>query len=349
LSDLLDWLESERRFPKIFWQERGTNVAIAACGSTDTLLTLPQNPTKPYFGALSFSSTRKDHIWDECPHTLFVSPEELRKETIPILHILPQLCCDPTYPVSHTPNTTAWEKIISSTLDQINMNSFHKVVLGRRTTLKTKSSPISIVRTLLPRAKTATIFLFQLSDEIAFLGATPEKLYIREGPKVTTEALAGTRKLDELFTPKEYAEFNAVKEFITYKLSPLCTSHSWEEESVVKTPEIQHLYAKFNGDLKQIDDHALIQLLHPTPAIGGAPQTEALAWIHKHEPFERGWYSSPIGWVDPHGANFSVGIRSALVKGKEMHLFAAAGIVKNSHFQAEWNELNLKMRGFIHE
>ena len=53
--------------------------------------------------------------------------------------------------------------------------------------------------------------------------------------------------------------------------------------------------------------------LHPTPAICGRPQEGALAALSAAEPFDRGFYSGPFGWISGAAAEFAVAIRSALV------------------------------------
>ena len=55
--------------------------------------------------------------------------------------------------------------------------------------------------------------------------------------------------------------------------------------------------------------------LHPTPAICGRPQEGALAALSAAEPFDRGFYSGPFGWISGAAAEFAVAIRSALVHG----------------------------------
>ncbi len=52
--------------------------------------------------------------------------------------------------------------------------------------------------------------------------------------------------------------------------------------------------------------------------------------IRKLEGFSRGWYGAPIGYVGLDWAEFVVGIRSGLVRGKKFYVFAGAGIVKGS-------------------
>jgi len=53
--------------------------------------------------------------------------------------------------------------------------------------------------------------------------------------------------------------------------------------------------------------------LHPTPAVCGRPRPAALAALSAAEPFDRGYYSGPFGWLSGSAAEFAVAIRSALV------------------------------------
>ncbi len=62
-----------------------------------------------------------------------------------------------------------------------------------------------------------------------------------------------------------------------------------------------------------VDVLALVERVHPTPAIGGYPRAEALALIRETENLDRGWYAGPVGWMDGAGdGEFAVGLRSAL-------------------------------------
>jgi salicylate biosynthesis isochorismate synthase len=88
--------------------------------------------------------------------------------------------------------------------------------------------------------------------------------------------------------------------------------------------------------------------LHPTPAVGGLPQGKAVSWILEHEQAERGWYAAPIGWLDAKGdGEFYVALRSALISGKNIHIYAGAGIVAESDPEAEYAETELKLSGML--
>ncbi|MCY8414436.1 chorismate-binding protein, partial [Bacillus spizizenii] len=63
-----------------------------------------------------------------------------------------------------------------------------------------------------------------------------------------------------------------------------------------KTKSVQHLFTPIVGQLRESASlFDLIEKLHPTPALGGAPQKKAVEVIREIEPLSRGWYAAPIG------------------------------------------------------
>ena len=53
--------------------------------------------------------------------------------------------------------------------------------------------------------------------------------------------------------------------------------------------------------------------LHPTPAVCGRPREAAFEHVSGAEPFDRGFYAGPFGWIGGAAAEFVVAIRSALL------------------------------------
>jgi isochorismate synthase EntC len=86
----------------------------------------------------------------------------------------------------------------------------------------------------------------------------------------------------------------------------------------------------------------VISALHPTPAVGGTPRSEALSFLRAHEAFDRGWYAGAVGWLGASRAHLCVGLRSALIRGEELRAFAGAGLVPGSDPEAEWVETERK-------
>ena len=110
----------------------------------------------------------------------------------------------------------------------------------------------------------------------------------------------------------------------------------------------RHLRSKFWGILhNNSSDVDILQQLHPTSAVGGHPTDQALYTIQEMEPFDRGWYAGPVGWIGQNSADFSVAIRSALATKESISLFSGAGIVKGSIPENEWLEVEQKNSDFI--
>ena len=122
---------------------------------------------------------------------------------------------------------------------------------------------------------------------------------------------------------------------------------AYDDSIVVRYTAVEnpHLPSQVLSDL--INDEDILQLLHPTPALGGTPKKQAMAIIRKLEGFSRGWYGAPIGYVGLDWAEFVVGIRSGLVRGKRLSVFAGAGIVQGSEARSEWDEVENKISNFI--
>ena len=92
----------------------------------------------------------------------------------------------------------------------------------------------------------------------------------------------------------------------------------------------------------------LVNALHPTPAVGGDPQTEALTIIKRVEGIDRRRYAGPVGWVAADGdGEFAVGIRSAEVEANTARLFAGVGLVEDSDPQSELEETEAKFKTML--
>ncbi len=248
-----------------------------------------------------------------------------------------------------------WKQLVSAALVEISAGRFDKVVLARRATLHF-AQPLSLSRTLAALTvnyPTAARFAFRGGDR-AFVGATPERLVRKFGLRVASEALAGTfRKNSDTFaeellrSPKEHAEHQPVLAAVVAALRDYC--QRLEHPPGPQLRELRHLFhlqTPIVGELRG-PRHVLelVEALHPTPAVGGVPTRAALDWITEHEHLERGWYAGPIGWFDAAGdGEFSVALRTGLIRGRTAQLYAGAGIVRGSVPDSEYQETELKLR-----
>lgn len=262
-----------------------------------------------------------------------------------------------------SPDQAAWVRTVEEVLRRIEHGPLQKVVLARRTDFRFVEAPDPFL--LLHRLRAANPagfhFAFQPVEGSTFLGVSPERLYRREGRHILSEAVAGTRRRGDsehedqamgaalLESEKDRREHRFVADEVGRKLDGLCRSYRADREvSLLKLARLQHLQRGFEGTLRGgVDDAAIVAALHPTPAVAGNPTAAAVAEISKREPFHRGWYAGPLGWVGSHGADFTVAIRSGLLSGNRLALFTGAGIVRGSMPHAEWEELENKLAGFV--
>jgi menaquinone-specific isochorismate synthase len=262
-----------------------------------------------------------------------------------------------------SPDRAAWVAAVEGALDRIERGPLQKVVLARRTDFLFAEAPDPFLLLHRLRAANPEGFHFAFSPEggATFLGVSPERLYRREGRRILSEAVAGTRRRGDsahedqaigdalLDSEKDRREHRFVADTVGRKLGELCRSyHADPEVSLLKLARLQHLYRRFEGTLRgHVDDVEIVAALHPTPAVAGNPTAAAVAEIASREPFHRGWYAGPLGWVGPDGADFTVAIRSGLLDGARLALYTGAGIVRGSRPIAEWEELENKLAGFV--
>ncbi len=262
----------------------------------------------------------------------------------------------------HHPDAIGWEDRVHIALEQLTQRQVHKVVLARQSIYEFDSplQTLALLAALQDSIPYAYHFYFQWQPGHAFLGASPERLYWRDGAHIASEALAGTRRRGRtpaedldlqrelLSSDKERREHRLVADFVRERLTRLCGRITCEPTpSILQLGHVQHLHQALHGWLMPgVSDSQLVAALHPTPAVGGAPQAEALHLLAELEPFDRGWYAGPVGWLSQTGAELAVAIRSGLVNDHSLRLFAGAGLVPGSVAQAEWQETDNKLAAF---
>lgn len=269
-----------------------------------------------------------------------------------------------TYDIIYPMPYTAWEQTIHTAIERFRTTNLTKVVLARVCEART-NNPIDVdtaLAYLTTQYADCYCFLFEPRPAHAFFGATPELLTAVHGRTVTTMGLAGsiqrgateaedTALVQELLnSTKDRYEHALVVDAIRQHLEPVTTDLQIPPEpGVLKLRNIQHLHTPIQGTLRQqCGILPIVDLLHPTPALGGKPRDMALDFIQQAEPAPRGWYAAPVGWIDHHldGA-FGVAIRSAVAQDRRVWLYAGAGIVADSQPHKEWRETEWKFRPIL--
>ncbi len=257
----------------------------------------------------------------------------------------------------------SWRDAVGRIVEEIGHGPLEKAVLARQVRVRSAAplDPGPVLDRLRTGYSGCTIFAFAFGHT-TFLGATPERLIRLDGQRLRADCLAGStarganeqedRSLGEalLADAKERHEHSLVVRAAREALAPLCSQLSVADTpTLLKMPTVQHLHTPVEGSLRgQAHLLDLVAQLHPTPASGGLPRAAAVSLIREHEPFDRGWYAGPVGWIDGSGdGEFVVAIRSALLREREALLYAGCGIVAGSDPDHEYQESCLKLRAML--
>lgn len=243
-----------------------------------------------------------------------------------------------------------WARSLADVKARIEAGSAEKVVVARRSTVSAESDfdPNQVLRRL--ERPGATVFCVRRRG-VAFVGATPERLFRKRGRHVATEAVAGTASLERdpggvrLFaSAKDLHEHQLVVDAIASALSGMRGDVSCGTRGLRTIGAIAHLATPIEARLaNDVSAFEILEALHPTPAVGGVPRATAVRWIADNEP-DRGWYAGPIGWIDADGnAEVHVALRSALIVGARAYAYAGCGVVDGSDPRAEYAETALKL------
>ncbi|WP_350351444.1 isochorismate synthase [Microbacterium sp. A8/3-1] len=198
------------------------------------------------------------------------------------------------------------------------------------------------------------------------IGASPETLVTVQNGTVTARVLAGTigRGADAdadtaasahlASSTKDLDEHQYAVQSVLASLRPHTRALAASEQPfLLKLPNLFHLATDVEGELDDGESALdLIRALHPTAAVAGTPTSAAIAAIRDLEPFDRGRYAGPVGWVDAAGnGEWAIALRCAqfttAADDIRVTAYAGAGIVAGSDPESELLETRVKFRPLV--
>jgi menaquinone-specific isochorismate synthase len=250
-----------------------------------------------------------------------------------------------------------WEQAVGEAVHRITHSpTLRKVVLARDL-YASADQPVD-ARVLLRRlaARYPGCYTFACDGMI---GATPELLIRKDGWRVSSLVLAGTRPRGStpaddsalarelIGSAKENEEHEYAAASLRETLTPLCEAmYIVPRPELIRLPNVQHLGTRVRGTLAAAKSAlTLVAAVHPTAAVGGTPTAEAVEVIRELESMDRERYAGPVGWIDADGnGEWGIALRSAQLSGNRARLFAGGGIVAGSDPAAELAETEAKLR-----
>jgi isochorismate synthase len=245
-------------------------------------------------------------------------------------------------------------KKISQATKKIANSDLEKVVIARQ--LKMRADVNFDTRLIISELidSQPQSYVFSIGS---FIGASPELLVEKFSRTISLLPMAGTRKrharigdddidvADLQTNAKDLSEHAFLVENILTKLKDVAYDIAASEvPKVIRLPHVSHLTTPISATVdNETNLLNLVELLHPTPAVGGTPLNLALEAINELESFDREVYGAPVGWIDSNGdGQCAIALRCAKLDGKLATLFAGVGVVLESEPEKEFDETQAK-------
>ncbi len=256
-----------------------------------------------------------------------------------------------------------YQDSVRQALERIAAGELSKVVLARDLTGSIPAG--SDLRRLVRALSTGYPDTWAFAVD-GLIGASPETLVTVQQRTVTARVLAGTigRGADAdadtvasshlASSTKDLDEHEYAVQSVLASLRPHTRALAASEQPfLLKLPNLFHLATDVEGELADGGSSLdLVGALHPTAAVAGTPTSAAIAAIRELEPFDRGRYAGPVGWVDAAGnGEWAIALRCAQFTPAETDIavtaYAGAGIVAGSDPESELLETRVKFRPLV--
>ncbi len=203
---------------------------------------------------------------------------------------------------------------------------------------------------------------FNLSNNLQILSFSPERFLKIHNNRVITQPIKGTRKnhpnvnsinINDLVTnPKDRAENVMITDLMRNDLNKFCIPGTVKTPELCKLytfPTVHHLISTVEGYLKPgIHSLNLFKGCFPGGSITGAPKIKAMEIIqeleNKNLNSHRNIYCGSIGYINiNNNLDTSITIRTLLHYNNTYYYWAGSGIVADSNYEDEYNEIFYKI------
>ena len=238
-----------------------------------------------------------------------------------------------------------------------------QVVPSQRLSAPFTAPPVALYRAI--RRLNPSPYLFYLHlDDHHIVGSSPEILVRVEDGQATVRPIAGTRRRgltpaqdaelerELLADPKEIAEHLMLIDLGRNDVGRVAATGSvklTEKMAIERYSHVMHIVSNVTGTLRPgLDALDALAATFPTGTLTGAPKVRAMQIIDELEPVKRGIYGGAVGYLSWDGnMDMAIAIRTAVIKDRQVHVQAGAGVVADSKPEAEWDETMSKARALM--
>ena len=248
-------------------------------------------------------------------------------------------------PLDAEPFSVVFQEVMAS----IHSGFFEKTVPVVTETGTATAAPGPAILSAMFRQQAPLLSYGWMQGQGGYAGATPELLFSLDDRCLKTMALAGTARSEDrdvfAVDEKEIREHEYVAQSLVAKLLDLGHLERRSRE-ILELGSIVHFLTLIQVDLDTpMTTAELLRRLHPTPALGPLPRTDAtmerlLEWRGRLGcPPE---FGAPFGLWDHGRFDAVVAIRGVWWQDHSLSIPAGCGIIEASRLVNEWRELRLK-------
>ena len=256
-----------------------------------------------------------------------------------------------------------FEKAVAMIKEYVLAGDVMQVVISQRLSIPFTAKPVDLYRALRNLNPSPYLYYLDLGDT-HIVGSSPEILARAENGVVSVRPIAGTRRrgYDEeedqaleqelLADPKEIAEHIMLIDLgrnDAGRVAKVGSVKLTDQMVVERYSHVMHIVsnvaAQMQDDVNAID---VLKATLPAGTLSGAPKVRAMEIIDELEPVKRGIFGGAIGYLSWSGnMDTAIAIRTAVIKDKQLHIQAGAGVVADSVPALEWKETMNKARAIF--
>jgi anthranilate synthase component I len=247
-----------------------------------------------------------------------------------------------------------FEAAVEAGKEFIRAGDIIQFVPSQRFTRPFSQSPLDLYRALRTVNPSPYMFILDAGD-FAIVGASPEVHVRLTDELVEIRPIAGTRRRgatpeedaalekELLSDQKELAEHLMLVDLARNDIGRVCRYGSIrvpELNVIERYSHVMHIVSQVEGQIAPGKSaYDLMRATFPAGTVSGAPKIRAMQIIAQSEPSQRGFYAGALGYFGYDGnLDSCIMLRTALLKGGQLHIQAGAGVVADSVPAAEYQE-----------
>lgn len=262
----------------------------------------------------------------------------------------------------------AFMAAVEQVQEYIRAGDVMQVVPSQRLSSPFDGDALSVYRALRHLNPSPYLFLLQgfTVDRQPFdlVGSSPEILSRLEHGVVTVRPIAGTRprgvtpEQDQALAEELLADAKEIAEHLMLidlgrndvgRVSQIGQVRVTERMTIERYSHVMHIVSNVEGQVRAgLDALDVFKATFPAGTLSGAPKIRAMEIIDELEPVRRGVFGGAVGYLGWHGEmDTAIAIRTAVIRGGQVHVQAGAGVVADSVPASEWNETLIKARAVV--